>query len=310
MSRYQLQRVNEVILGPLEAHPWESRAAFNPGAVRVDDDIHLLYRAVEGDNFSTAGYARLNRQGKVLYRHPEPVLRRTLPQESKGCEDLRIVPFENRYQIFYTAYNGSRVRIANAETDDFMSYRKFGLVGPDYTDKDAMIFPQHIGGKIAFLHRIEPNIQLALFENMDHFRHPGPDYWPDHLKNLEKHTVMYRQFDWESEKIGAGPPPILTDRGWLLIYHGVDRNITYRAGAALLEEKNPQKVIARLPYAILEPKRDYEKIGDVNNVVFPQGIALFDDELQIYYGGADKVVGLAHGSLKELLDALWQHRSE
>jgi predicted GH43/DUF377 family glycosyl hydrolase len=143
---------------------------------------------------------------------------------------------------------------------------------------------------------------------MEDFIKPKPDYWPHHLQNLDKYTVISAQFSWEATKIGAGPPPIRTDAGWILIYHGVDKMATYRAGAALLDYKNPYQVIARLPYPILEPEREYERIGDVGNVVFPQGLVLFGDKLQIYYGGADKVVALAEGNLFQLIDELWKHK--
>ncbi len=308
MGLFQLERVNGVILGPREENAWESRAAFNPGTVRGYQDVHMLYRAVEGDNYSTIGYARVNRHGEVLERHDQPVISRTLPQESRGCEDPRIVPFQDRYFVFYSGFDGEEVRIIMAETNDFRHYHKIGQVGPDTWDKDAMLFPGPVDGKVAFMHRIEPNIQIALFEDLDHFLQPEPEYWERHLANLDDHTVLYGEQFWEAEKIGAGPPPFLTDAGWVLIYHGVDKQLTYRAGAVLLDERNPLKVIARLPYPILEPKRDYEKIGDVNNVVFPQGTAIFDDDLLVFYGGADKVVGLAVGKISRLIDALWKHR--
>ncbi len=307
MEQFKLERVNGAILEPVAEHTWESRAAFNPGAIREGEFVHLLYRAVEGENYSTVGYAKLDRHGKVVERWPEPVIRRTLESETRGCEDVRIVPLEDNYYIFYTGYDGKKVRVLLAETRDFRNFHKYGRVGPDTTDKDAMIFPEKIGGKIAFLHRIEPDIQLAWFDSMEHFIHPEDEYWPNHLEHLDEHTIMTRQYDWEAEKIGAGPPPVRTRDGWLLIYHGVDNAITYRAGAALLDIKNPARVLARLPYPILEPEREYEKIGDVNNVVFPQGIAVFDDDLMVYYGGADKVVGLAQGKLSRLLQALAAH---
>ena len=308
MGTFRLKRTKDVILAPTAEHPWESRATFNPAAVRENDIIHLLYRAVEGDNYSTIGYAKLRRDGTVIYRHPEPVILRELPNEKRGCEDPRISRLQDRYYIFYTGYDGEKVRVMMAETRDFREYRKLGQVGPDHNDKDAMIFPDFINGKVAFLHRIEPNIQLALFESIEHLLNPEPAYWKFHLENLDKFTVMYKTYDWEAEKIGAGPTPLRTDAGWLLIYHGVDKNFTYRAGAALLDAKDPYKVIARLPYPILEPERDYEKVGDVSNVVFPEGAVIFDDELLVFYGGADKVTGLAVGKLSQLLDALWKHR--
>ena len=308
MGRFQLQRVNGVILAPKAENAWESQATFNPGTVRQDDDIHMLYRAVEGENYSTIGYARLNRYGHVLERLDRPVIERTLPQESQGCEDPRIVEFEGKYFVFYSGFDGQEVRIIMAETTDFQQYLKIGQVGPDTWDKDAMLFPEKIKGKVAFLHRIEPHIQVALFDDLNHFLSPEPDYWTNHLNSLDDHTILYSEQSWEKAKIGAGPPPILTDAGWLLIYHGVDEKLTYRAGAVLLDAKNPYKVLARLPYPILEPVREYERIGDVNNVVFPQGTAIFDDDLLVFYGGADKVVGLAWGRLSHLIDALWKHR--
>lgn len=308
MKKFELKRINQIILGPIEENRWESSAAFNPGVVQQNDIVHMLYRAVESENFSSVGYAKLDRYGKILYRHPEPVIKRTLDIERQGCEDVRVVSFNQRYFIFYTAFDGSNIRIALAETTDFINYKKYGQIGPDVTDKDAMIFPEKIKGKIVLLHRIEPNIQIASFDSFDHFIKPEKDYWSDYLRNITKYTVIYKEYDWETVKIGAGPPPILTDAGWLLIYHGVDSKFTYRVGAALLDYQNPLKVVAKLPYPILEPKREYEKIGDVNNVVFPQGMVLFDDELQVYYGGADRVVGLAGGRLSDLIEALWKYK--
>ncbi len=314
MGDFKLKRVHDIILSAIEEHPWESQAAFNPGAVRENDVLHLLYRGVKKENKSSIGYARMTQFGIPIYRYPEPAITPSFDVERHGCEDPRIVPFEDKYYIFYTGFDGEfpergeNARIMLAETEDFKSFKKHGMIGPDIQDKDAMIFPEKIGGKVMFLHRIEPNIQLAEFEEMKCLQQPEAGYWQRHLENLEKHTILRPAQNWETRKIGTGPPPIRTEAGWLLVYHGVDKNSAYRAGAALLDEKNPRKVIARLPYPILEPEREYEKVGDVNNVVFPQGMVQFDDDLHIYYGGADKVVGLAKGKLSRLLDALWQHK--
>jgi len=171
-----------------------------------------------------------------------------------------------------------------------------------------MIFPQTINGYIAFLHRIQPNIQIAYFEDIEHLLHPEPDYWERHMRELGKHNILSPKYTWERKKIGAGPPPVLTEAGWLLIYHGVDDDSVYRVGAALLDEKNPYRVIARFPSPILEPVRDYEQFGDVNMVVFPEGVVQDGDQLQIYYGCADKVIGLAVCSLKDILTELWKYK--
>ena len=109
---------------------------------------------------------------------------------------------------------------------------------------------------------------------------------------------------WESSKIGAGPPPIKTREGWVLIYHGVDENTVYRAGVALLDLKDPSKVNSRSIHPILDPEKEYERIGDVPNVVFPEGAVVIDDELFVYYGGADKVCCVATVPLAELFNYL------
>ncbi|MCK4449749.1 MAG: hypothetical protein KAX26_04070 [Anaerolineae bacterium] len=109
---------------------------------------------------------------------------------------------------------------------------------------------------------------------------------------------------WEARKIGAGPPPVKTEEGWLLIYHGVDENRVCRAGAALLDLEEPWKVIARTPEPILEPEEEYERVGDVPNVVFPEGAVTIGDELLVFYGGADEVCCAASVCLDELVNYL------
>jgi len=303
-KQMKLQRIHEAILEPIPGHSWESQAVLNPGTIREGDIVHMIYRAVEGENFSTLGYAKLDRNGKVLERHPRPVIFRTETGEKQGCEDARIVKFKNIYYIFYTAYDGINVRVSVASTKDFLEYQKHGIIIPNVNNKDAMIFPELINGKIVLMHRVEPNIQFAYFDSIEQMLSCDKDYWKDYMNRLDEFTVMRPEFEWEASKIGAGPPPIKTEKGWLFIYHGVDKNLIYRGGAALLDLEDPSKVIARLPYPILEPEKDYELHGDVPNVVFPEGTAVFDGQLYVYYGGADKVIAMATGNINELLDVL------
>ncbi len=314
MKQFKLTRLNGAIMGPIAEHDWEAQAVFNPGTVQEGDTVHMLYRAVQGKNFSTLGYAQLDRQGRIIRRSDSPVIKQELDIEKQGCEDPRVVKLNETKYIFYTGFDGYcapksiNTRIMLAETDDFIRYKKHGKIGPDVQDKDAMIFPALIDGKVIFIHRIHPDIQLASFESMEQLIHADADFWNHYMDCLEDHTLMRPQFDWETTKIGAGPPPILTEAGWLLIYHGVDKNMVYRTGAALLDAKNPYKLIARLPYPILEPEKSYEQKGDVDMVVFPEGTVQFGDELQIYYGAADKVIGLAVAHLPTLLAELWKHK--
>lgn len=301
---FKLQRVGNAVLEPIKENAWESQAVFNPAAIREGEHVLMIYRAVEGDNYSTLGYAKLNRGGKILERWPQPILRREAPHEQRGVEDPRIAKFDGRYFLVYVAYDSVTVRTCLASTTDFKRIEKHGIIIPDLWDKDAMFFPELVKGKLILMHRIEPNIQLVFFNDMEHLLKPEKDYWQKHVAALDKYTAMRPQFWWEAKKIGGGAPPIPTEEGWLVIYHGVDDKLVYRAGAALLDYQNPLRVIARFPDPILEPERQFEKVGDVPNVVFPTGTALFDDELLIYYGGADKAIGMATASLKELLHEL------
>ena len=305
----KLKRIEHPILEPIPENSWESRAVLNPATIRDGDEVHMLYRAVQGENLSTIGYAKLDRNNKIVERKNHPVIRRTEPFERQGCEDPRIAKLNGVYYVFYSGFDGNEVRVCAASTEDFVNYKKYGVIIPDVWNKDAMIFPEPVNGKIIFIHRIEPNIQFAYFDNIEQLLFPDKNHWQKYLSRLEEFTVLRPKFDWESKKIGGGPPPIKTAKGWLLIYHGVDDNLVYRAGAALLDLDNPQKVIARSPVPILEPEREYELTGDVPNVVFPEGTAVFDDTLYVYYGGADKVIGLATINLPEFIDELTTYKA-
>jgi predicted GH43/DUF377 family glycosyl hydrolase len=158
-------------------------------------------------------------------------------------------------------------------------------------------------GRYLFLHR--PSSWVGPRFGVD-----KPSIWlseGNDLTNWENHTLLLTpKQEWEAMKIGMGPPPIKTKNGWLLIYHGKDALGVYRAGAALLNLKNPTLVIGRTKTPILEPVEPYEKRGDVNNVVFPTGTCVLDGKLFIYYGAADKVCCLATVDLESLLDYILQ----
>ncbi len=305
---FKLQRIEKPILAPIKANAWESQAVFNPAAIREGDHVHMIYRAVEGDNYSTLGYAKLDRSGNLLERWAGPILRREAPHEKRGVEDPRVAKFDGRYYLVYVAYDSAIVRVCLASTVDFKTVEKHGIIIPEVWDKDAMFFPELVKGKLILMHRIEPNIQLAFFNDLAHLLKPEKNYWQKYLAELDKYTAMRSQYWWEAMKIGGGAPPIPTKDGWLVIYHGVDDKLVYRAGAALLDDDNPLRVIARFPEPILEPERQFEKVGDVPNVVFPTGTAIFDDELLVYYGGADKAIGMATASLDELLHELKRYK--
>jgi len=316
----------------LETNPeraWEAGAVFNCGAtIGVDGLIYLLYRAIpQGytrkpngagyDNYVSSIGCAISEDGHHFIRFPHPVLGPQEEYERFGCEDPRVtclrIGGEVLYLITYTAlsapaFSGVGNRVALALTEDLRTFRKHGVVIPDMEDKDTAIFPELVGGRIAMLHRVAPDIQIVYFEGLEQLLNPGEDFWSTHRASLEKFTVMRPKYEWEAEKIGAGPPPIRTEAGWLLIYHGVDANYVYRAGAALLDLDAPGRVIARSLHPILEPKEEYERVGDVPNVVFPEGAVVQDGTLYVYYGGADKCCCLATAALDDLLGYLLTFR--
>jgi predicted GH43/DUF377 family glycosyl hydrolase len=287
----------------------------------------MLYRAIgEYEKYiSRIGYAS-STDGYSFARSNHIALEPTQDYEEYGIEDPRVVEIDNQVYITYvilSAYvtDGATVEASTAlaTTIDFLKYTRLGVItSKGSNNKDVVMFPEKMSqqqssvlslsssnnadraGKYFFLHR--PSSWIGSTYGVD-----KPSIWlgeGNALTNFEKHTLLLKpEEDWEELKVGAGPPPIKTRAGWLVIYHGVSREKVYSAGAALLDLHDPSKIIGRTKTPILEPKEPYEKLGDVNNVVFPTGACVVDnDKLFVYYGAADKVCCLATADLNYLLD--------
>ena len=168
-------------------------------------------------------------------------------------------------------------------------------------DKDVVLFPRKINGQFVLLHRIWPGIQIVKF---DDWKDLTLSFWEDYLRNLTDHIILDPKDPYEMSYIGAGVPPIETADGWLLIYHGVHETTTgkiYHAKAALLHLEKPEMEISRLPYPLFSPTKQWEIEGEVSDIVFPTGHALFGNDLYIYYGAADKYIAVAKLDINELL---------
>ena len=321
----------KLFLEPTE-NEWESAEVLNPTAIKEDGVTHLIYRAVKKPNFSCLGHAEV-RNGEIL-RYNEPLLSPTEDYERKGIEDPRITKIDGTYYILYTAWDGQNARIALASGPSINELTKQGIISPNITmkkaievvgseryreiwkkeiglhgespmlwDKDAVLLPEKIGGMFVMIHRLEPDMQAVFFDSFEDLK--KEEFWIDYLKNIESRVLMKQKHKWESTRIGAGATPIKTDRGWLLLYHGVEEEggkRTYRAGAALVDDN--MKELSRLENPLFEPDFDWEKNGDVSNVVFPEGAILENDTLEVYYGCADTRIGLAKVSISELLSNL------
>ena len=180
------------------------------------------------------------------------------------------------------------------------------VVGKDILlfEKDASLFPRKFGGKFVLLHRVLPGIQIIKFND---FSELTEDRWRDYFKNLGDFVVFDPFYWFENYKIGGGCPPIETKDGWLIIYHAVEDTPLgkiYHATAALLDRKNPVRVLGRLTEPLFSPKAPWEKSGVTNNVVFPTGAVVRDKRLYIYYGAADKLIAAKSVDLAELLTEL------
>jgi predicted GH43/DUF377 family glycosyl hydrolase len=321
---------------------FENEGVLNPGAIRVGDDVHLFYRAVQEGNHSSIGYCRLNGPLTIAERWNKPILVPEFEYESHGIEDARIVRIDDLYYLTYTAYDGTNALGALATSKDLFHFEKQGIIVPSITyaefvslvepshkikenyyrdhkfynqeaapekvllwDKNVVFFPRRINGKLMFLHRIRPGIQVVSVDNLAELTR---EFWKNYFLNLQDHIVLEPVYQHESRYTGSGCPPIETEHGWLLIYHGAEETnhgLVYSAcAAALMDLNNPVKVIARLPYPLFSPEYLWEIKGDVNNVVFPTGSALFGDTLYIYYGAADKRIACVSFSLSALLAEL------
>ncbi|HLF64122.1 MAG TPA: hypothetical protein VI603_10230 [Saprospiraceae bacterium] len=328
--------LNKTMLG------FENEGVLNPATLREDDAVHLFYRAVSKGNYSSIGYCKLKGPLTVAERRDTPILFPQMDYETHGVEDPRISKVDDLYYLTYTAYDGVNALGALAVTKDLVHFEKMGIIVPKIAyaefchlaeskhpihekylrynkrqgvlekqgkqvllwDKNVIFFPRRINGKLYFLHRIKPDIQIVA---IDHLEELTREFWQNYFFHFDEGIALTPKYEHEVSYIGGGCPPIETEHGWLLIYHGVYDTIkgyVYSACAALLDLQNPQKEIARLPYVLFKPEMPWELKGEVNNVCFPTGTALFDDTLYIYYGAADERIACASVCMSGLLTEL------
>lgn len=330
-----------IFLSPTERE-FENNGVFNPGIYQDGNNVHIFYRAVQDGNLSTIGYAKTDGPLKIVVRHKQPLITRDFDYEKHGMEDPRIVKIGDIYYMTYTAYDGINSMGALATSKDLVHFKKHGIITPKINykeyeryvtccnngklnpkyhhyyrlfkeigladeefrflrDKDIVLFPRKINGKYVMLHRIWPGIQIVYFDN---WKDLTKSFWEDYLKNLTDYIVLDPKGIFEVNYIGAGAPPIETDDGWLLIYHGVQETTKgriYHAKAALLHIDKPEIEISRLYYPLFSPTKKWGKNGVVDNVIFPTGHTLFGNDLYIYYGAADTHTGVAKMDINELL---------
>lgn len=290
--------------------PYQANSVFNAGATRFGEDILLLMRVEDRRGISHLTAAR-SRDGVGDWRiDPEPTLvpcPEEFPEELWGIEDPRVTFMEDMglYAVVYTAYSRGGPLVSLATTEDFKRFDRKGVVMPP-EDKDAALFPVRFRGRWAMLHRPVPAFSAMGAHIWISFS-PDLKHWGDHQILIHARQGGW----WDANKIGLSPPPLLTDKGWLILYHGVRMTAggcLYRLGLALLDREDPTCLLARSDEWVFAPEEPYELFGDVDKVVFPCGWVAEGDEVKIYYGGADKTIALATARISEMLDWLEEHR--
>ena len=306
------------ILTPNKNNWWESKAVFNCTASYDGRNIHMLYRAIgEYDHYiSRIGYASSS-DGFNFSRRNNPAIFPTEGYEVYGMEDPRATQIGDKIFVTYVVLSDyvksyPKVFSALAVTKDYTKFKKLGIITKNFHyNKNVTFFPEKfkLGYNLSNNNSNNNNGYYLILHRPDistDFKTIRRDIWlsiTNSVYTLNNSIILLKpEQDWENLKIGTGPSPIKTRKGWLLFYHGVSTDRIYRIGAALLDLKDPRKVIARTKQPLLEPVEKYEKLGDVNNVVFPTGAVVIDKKILLYYGGADKVCCIASANLDELIE--------
>ncbi|HEY4235624.1 MAG TPA: glycoside hydrolase family 130 protein [Lacipirellulaceae bacterium] len=323
--------------------------AFNPGAARTAEGVVLVVRVVERPRTVRPGFTGLPRweagrgvvvdwtaNTELISFDPRVVRRKSdgcarlpfisylkivyipdgvntgrcdganflpeSPLEEFGVEDPRVTPLDGRFYMTYVAVSRRGISTALASTEDFRTFTRHGIIfAPE--NKDVALFPERIGGQYVALHRPSgasdfhrPEIWLAKSTDLVH--------WGEH-----QHLLAVGE-TWDSGRVGAGPPPIHTPEGWLVIYHGNARPGrpgevgAYSAGALLLAHDDPSRILKRSKTPLLAPETVFEREGFVPTVAFPTGIVADGPSLLVYYGASDTFSAVVRMSLDEVLASL------
>ena len=281
--------------------PYAVNAVFNPGATRLNSQTLLLVRAEDMRGFSHLTVAR-SADGFTNWKiddAPTFEANQSSMEERWGVEDPRIVWLEEQkqYAITYTSFSEGGPLVSLAITKNFRTFARLGTPLPP-EDKDACLLPRRFKGRFALIHRPIVRGEAHMWISFS----PDLKHWGDH-----RVLIMTRSAYWDCHRVGLGCQPIETELGWLIFYHGVRNTAAgaiYRVGLALLDLEQPWKVLRRSDEWVLGPQAMYERVGDVGDVVFPNGAVVHKEtnELRLYYGAADYCVAVATADMGEIMD--------
>ncbi len=313
-----LRHVLNPILTPCKDRQWESYAAFNGTVIRHGESYIMLYRAMGDEMNIDAHHLRLSVVGKAIshdgynFSDRTPFITPEMVWERYGCEDPRATYIDGKYYIFYTALasfppNADSIKVAVAVTSDFQTIESRHLVTP-FNAKAMCLFPEKINGKYTVLFTVNTDRPPShmVFAQVDALSQLwSPDFWSDWYKKMDQYIVPLQRVNSDGLEVGA--PPILTEHGWLLIYsyikhyHNQDVRKQFRIEAVMLDRNNIAQIVGRVEQPLLIPEATYELKGTVNDIVFPSGALRVEDELRVYYGGADTVCAAGYIKYDELI---------
>lgn len=250
----------------------------SPVTLHLTSLSHLrLARSADGINFTI---------------DEDPTIMPEGEDECWGIEDPRITQIDDTYYINYTAVSPRGAATSLISTKDFKEYKREGMIFlPE--NKDVSLFPSKINGSYYAFSRPVPKAFGT------------PDIWLSRSDNLldwgrHQHFLGVSSQGWDNGRIGGGAPPVLTKKGWLVIYHAADSENRYCLGALLLDKQDPTKILGKSTVPLMEPVAEYEKNGFFSDVVFSCGVILEEETLIIYYGAADDKICRGDISLKDI----------
>jgi predicted GH43/DUF377 family glycosyl hydrolase len=273
---------------------WESAGTFNPAVIVRDGKTVMLYRAQDKSGTSRLGYAE-SADGIHFTRRSEPLLSPEKDYEKDGgVEDPRLVQSGDTYYLTYTGYNKKDAQLCLATSKDLIHWERRGVIIPAYKGhwnvrwtKSGAIVPEKISGKywMYFLGTSsDNNDQIGLASSTDLL------HWTE---ATDAPVLPVRAGRFDSRVAEPGPAPIVTPKGIVLIYNGADDKLVYRTGVAVFDRNDPRVLLSRTDVPIFAPEKQWEKVGQVPNVVFVEGMVRQGQHYLFYYGGADSYIGVA-----------------
>ena len=279
-SRYE----HNPVVSPDPERSFESACAYNPCAVVHDDRVFLVYRAEGAEGVSSLCLASSEDGFSFEKYRGNPVIAPSLPEEKQGCEDPRITRIGGTFYLTYTAYDGEEVALGLATSEDMVRWEKRGIVLRGL--KSGYILPEKVGGEWLMLVG-EGRVRVA--------RSPDLVSWrADREPFLEPRAGFF-----DSWLVEVGPQLLEYGDKLVMVYNAADWDRVYRPSFVVLDKADPSRVLYRHDEPLLEPSEGFELYGKVDNVVFAEGLVRFKDRYFLYYGGADRVVGVATVGVEE-----------